>query len=314
MAQTLLDAEVEDHSSHGLSRLPLYLSRLRSGLVDPRPKIEVVAGTGAAVLLDGGNGLGPVVGTRAMELATTLSDEYGVGLCSVRHSNHLGSLSYFVKLAAAKGHLGICLSNGPPAVAPPGGTTPLLGTNPIAAGIPTADEAVVVDMATTQVARGRVAAAAAASETIPIGWGVDENGRDTTDPGAVLRGSLSSMGGAKGFALALLVESLTGVLAAAGVGPDVSGTAVASDRPSNVGHLMLAIKPEGLAPGFRERMSLLARTIRSTPPACSAKPVRMPGDTRRTHRQRRVAAGISLPEHLVRELNEMATEWGLRPL
>jgi LDH2 family malate/lactate/ureidoglycolate dehydrogenase len=192
--------------------------------------------------------------------------------------------------------------------------TPVLGTNPIGAGLPTTVHAVVVDMATTQVARGRVAAAAAASEAIPIGWGVDENGGDTTDPSAVLRGTLSPMGGAKGFALAVLVESLTGVLAGAGVGPEVSGTAVASDSPSNVGHLMLAIKPEGFAPGFPERMSRLADTIRSVPPFDSGVPVRMPGDTRRDQRQRRSERGICVSEHVLRELNELAAELGLRPL
>lgn len=314
VANTLLDAELEDRSSHGLSRLPLYVNRLRTGLLDPRPRIEVVTRAGAAVLLDGGNGLGPVVGKRAMELAMSVSDEFGVGLCSVRNSNHLGSLSYFVKLAATHGYVGVCLSNGPPAVAAPGSSKAVLGTNPIAAGLPTTGDPVVVDMATTQVARGRVAVAAAASEAIPIGWGVDEEGRDTTDPSAVLRGSLSPLGGAKGFALALLVESLTGVLAGAGVGPEVSGTAMASDRPSNVGHLMLAIAPDTFAPGFRQRMSRLGSLIRRTPPATPGARMRMPGDERRAHRQSRSLAGIHLPEGLIRELNQIAGELGVRTL
>jgi (2R)-3-sulfolactate dehydrogenase (NADP+) len=191
--------------------------------------------------------------------------------------------------------VGMAFTNTPPAMSPPGGATPYLGTNPIAAGFPTSGQPVIVDMATSQVARGHILKAARLGESIPEGWAVDAAGQPTTDPEAAIGGSLLPLGGQKGFALALLVEVVSGVLSGAAVGPEVVGTFAHADRESNVGHCFLAIDPEALAPGFARRMDSLSADIRRLGG-------RVPGDRRHAERERRLTEGVELSPQLVAEL------------
>src|SRR5260370_28457483 len=154
-------------------------------------------------------------------------------------------------------------SNPPPAMAARGASLPFMGRNPVRAAFPARDPPVVVGLAPSQVARGRILKAARLGEAIPSGWGLDAKGRSTTDPAEAINGSLAPLGGAKGFALATMVEALTGVLAGAAVGPQVGGTYLNSDKDSDVGHCFIAIDAEAIAPGFAGRRTGLAAAIRS---------------------------------------------------
>jgi len=313
-AECIVDADLEGQGSHGMLRLPFYARRIAAGQIVARPELKVLARRGASALLDAGNGLGPVAGLRGMDLACDLAAEAGVGLCAVRGGNHLGSMSFYVSHGARRGFLALAFSNTPPGVAPPGGRRPLLGTNPIAAAIPTPGLPVVIDMATTQVARGRVLKASLTGQSIPPGWALDSDGRDTTDAKAALGGSMVPLGGAKGFTLALLVEVLTGVLAGAGVSHEVGGTFVASDRPSNVGHSFLAIDPGTFGDGFAERVGQLSEMIRASEPVDPSVPVRVPGDRRHALRARAEVEGIEVGGELRLELAAVAAELGVPPL
>lgn len=304
VADSLVDAEATGQSGHGLIRLPFLLSRLKAGLIQPRPAMLVVQETSASALLDGGNGLGPVVGTRAIAIAVTKARGAGAGVCAVRRSNHLGAMGFYVDRAARDGVIALGFSNTPPAMAPPGAKLPFLGTNPIAAAFPTLDSPVVIDLATSQVARGRILKAARLGEAIPSGWGLDATGRSTTDPAEAINGSLAPLGGAKGFALATMVEALTGVLAGAAVGPQVGGTYLNSDRESEVGHCFVAIDAEAIAPGFAGRMTALAQAIRSLEPIDAQRPVRVSGDRRLREANARRADGVELADDLVAELEQ----------
>jgi len=299
VAACLLAAELEGQTSHGLVRLPLVVRRLRSGLINARPRMRVHGTQPAAAVLDADNALGPVAGARAVDLAVERARSCGVGVVAVRHSNHLGSLGFYLHRFLVQGMAGLCFSNTPPAMAPPGTGTPLVGTNPIAAGFPGRDGPVLVDMATSQVARGRILAARRAGRPIPEGWAIDVMGLPTTDPEAAIRGSLVPLGGDKGFALALLVELLSGVLAGAGVGPDVSGTFEDSDRESDVGHSFWALDPGAFGDGFAGRVERLAAGIHELGG-------RLPGERRHAERERRQADGVELPGPLVAELRELA--------
>lgn len=310
VAACLVAADLDGVSSHGVGRLPFYCRRLALGLIEPRPVLRELSRRPAAVLLDAGNALGPVAGRRAMTIASRLAGEAGVGACAVRAGNHLGMMSWYVETAAEEGVVAMAFSNTPPAMAPPGGRRALLGTNPVAAAFPTDGPPVVVDMATSLVARGRVRAAEAVGAAIPAGWASGPDGLPTTDPGRALAGSLEPMGGAKGFALALMVEALTGVLAGAGVGPEVSGTYAESGRPSDVGHLFLALDPKAFDSGFAGRMTQLAAALRQAEPAEGAGPVRVPGDRRRSERAARRRDGIDLDDTLVAELDGLAVKAG----
>ncbi len=297
VAESLVEAELEGHSSHGLIRLPLLLRRLQQGMIQPRPTMRLSGG--AAALLDADNGLGPVAGVRAAAAAADRARQHGVGVVAVRRSNHLGSLSYYVRRMAGHGLVGLAFSNTPPALAPPGARRPLLGTNPIAAGFPAESGLVVIDLATSQVSRGRILEAVRRGEAILEGWALDGEGRPTTDARQAIEGSLVPLGGAKGFALAVMVEALTGVLAGAGVGPAVAGTYEASDRPSDVGHCFWAVDADAIAPGFAGRMGRLAEEVR-------ASGGRMPGDRAAAERERRLREGIELPDTLEAEISEVA--------
>jgi LDH2 family malate/lactate/ureidoglycolate dehydrogenase len=308
VALCLVEAELEGRSSHGVARLPLYARRVRDGLVAAAPEMRVLSDREGVALLDAGNALGPVAGSLAMRIAVEKARAAGAGVCAVRGGNHLGALSFYVRMATEAGMIGLALSNTPPAMAPPGGRGAYLGTNPIAAGVPTSGPPVVIDMATSQVARGAVLGAASRGEPIPADWAVDADGRATTDPRAALAGSLVPLGGAKGFALALLVEVLAAVLPGAAVGPDVAGTYADSDRPSNVGHCFLALDPEAFGPGFRQRMDALAAALRAVEPVDPHRPVRLPGDRGRTERDARERSGLEIPDQLLDELRDIAGE------
>lgn len=297
VADSLVDAELEGQASHGFIRLPFVLARLRVGLINPRPSMRLTRGRAAVAVLDADNCLGPVAGMRAVEAATEQALAVGAGVVAVRRSNHLGSLGFYLRRFTASRVIGLAFTNTPPAMPPPGGRTPYLGTNPIAAGFPTSGEPVIVDLATSQVARGRILKAAQVGEQIPEGWALDAVGQPTRDPEAAIEGSLLPLGGHKGFALALLVEVLSGVLSAAGVGPEVSGTFVESDRESNVGHCVVAIDPAPLVQGFAERMDRLTEDIRRLGG-------RVPGDRRHSERARRLTEGIDLSDELVEELRK----------
>jgi LDH2 family malate/lactate/ureidoglycolate dehydrogenase len=290
-AESLVDAELEGQASQGLTRFPEMLERLHSGSINPRPQMTV-HGTGAVRRLDADNGLGQVAGARALDLAVELAREHGTGLVAVRGSNHLGALDFHVRRAAEQGLIALAVSNTPPAMAPPGTGTRYLGTNPIAGAFPTQGEPMVVDMGTSQVARGRVVEAGRAGQAIPDGWAVDAQGRPTTNPAAALGGAMVPMGGDKGFALALLVEMLAAALSGAAIGPEVG------DRfksPTNFGHAFWVILPDAAAGGFAERAQGVVDDLHRLG-------ARVPGDRRRSERARRERDGIEVPEHLRVEL------------
>ncbi len=291
VAECLVDAELEGQGSQGLTRFPELVERLRTGSINPRPRMTV-HGTGAVRRLDADNGLGQVAGAKALEVAIELAREQGTGLVAVRGSNHLGALDFHVRRAAGQGLIAVALSNTPPAMAAPGTATRYLGTNPIAAAFPTGAEPIVVDMGTSQVARGRVVEAQRAGRPIPEGWAVDTEGRPTTDPTAALAGAMVPMGGDKGFALALLVEMLAAGLAGAAVGPQIG------DRfksPTNFGHAFWVIDPAAVSPGFEARAQGVVGDLHRMG-------ARVPGDRRRAERAQREAAGIELPAPLRQDL------------
>lgn len=290
-AETLVDAELEGQTSQGLSRFPTMLRRLHDGGIAARPEMTV-HGEGAVRRLDAANGLGQVAGARALGLAIDLARTHGTGLVAVRASNHLGALDFHVRRAAGTGLIALAVSNTPPAMAPPGTGTRYLGTNPIAAAFPTEGDPIVVDMGTSQAARGRVVEAREAGRSIPEGWAVDAHGRPTTDPAAALGGAMLPMGGDKGFALALLVEMLAAVLSGAAIGPQV-GTHL--EAPTNFGHAFWVIDPDAAANGFAARAQGVVEDLHRLG-------ARVPGERRRAERERREREGIEVPDHLRHEL------------
>ncbi len=317
VARALVQADLEGVGTHGLGRLPNYVARLRGGLVNPRPRIAIVREQGATCLLDGDNGMGQVVATRAMAEAIRRAREHGIGCVGVRRSNHLGAAAFYCQMAVAEGMIGLACSNSPPGMAPWGGRRPFLGTNPLAFGFPAGRRApVIVDFATSVASRGQVLEAARAARTIPPGWAIDAEGRPTEDPQAALAGALLPMGGPKGYALAVAVEVLSAVLTGAGVGPGVASFFDNWAEPSNVGHLLAAIDIAAFADPavFAARMEALVGGLKAVPPAAGSPGVQVPGERRAARAAEAAARGLHLPPVLLAELGALAAELGAPPL
>jgi (2R)-3-sulfolactate dehydrogenase (NADP+) len=247
-ARILLLSETWGNPSHGLLRLPYYLARLSAGGCRADAELVPLTDAPAAVVYDGQSGLGHWQVWQAAETARDRCRTTGVAVATVADSSHCGALGAYVYPMVDAGQLGIVFSNGPAVMPPWDGAVPLLSTSPIAAGIPAKPTPIIVDMATTAVARGKIAAYAARGQELPEGWALDADGTPTTDAAAALRGMLAPLGGPKGYVLALLVEALTGGLTGPNLAVDVPDMFDPGDdaRPQGISHMILAIDPSAL--------------------------------------------------------------------
>ncbi|BCJ85600.1 Ldh family oxidoreductase [Effusibacillus dendaii] len=313
-SEVLVRADLTGVQTHGLSRLAAYIRAIQRGIINPRPHFTWKKGAAAVSTLDGDSGLGPVLGRAAMLEAIKLADQAGIGMVTVRRGNHAGIMSAYVDLAVQAGMIGWAFSNAQPAISPWGGSKAFFGTNPIAFGSPCqAHTPVIIDLATSKVARGNIILAAKTGDPIPDDWAVDEFGRPTTDAAAALRGAVLPMAGAKGYALALMVEILTGVLAGAQMAPHVGSVYEKESRVPGTGLCFIAINPTPFlgSDDFLSRMDQLVDGIHQVPPADGCSSVRVPGE-RRIHAERTARqTGVFLEESTLLELNQLALEFGI---
>ncbi len=263
----LVAADAWGRASHGLLRLPFYLARLADGGTDPRAELTKVSDRGPTLAFDGGNGLGHWQVWEAAQQAVPRARQSGLAAVSVGNSGHCGALGLYVLPAVEAGMVAMVFSHGPAVMPPWGGRAPVASTSPLAMGFPSSPRPVIVDLACSAVARGKIAEAASAGTELPEGWALDSSGQPTTDPAAALKGMLAPMGGAKGFALALAVEALT----AAVVGPNLS-TQVADPldpgstaQPQRIAHLVVVLDPQAFDVDGRsgERMQRLSQSVQS---------------------------------------------------
>jgi LDH2 family malate/lactate/ureidoglycolate dehydrogenase len=311
VTDALVSADLRGVDSHGVTRVPIYVKRLRLGLIEPRPSIRLAGDHGAVAVLDGGNGMGQVVASRAIEEAIRRASQHGVGLVGVRNSNHFGMAAYFAMQTLEHDMVGVALSNAPATMAPLGGARPYLGTNPLAIAVPAGDEPpIVLDMAMSTVARGKIILAAQEGVPIPEGWAVDSDGEPTTDPGKALEGMVEPMGGAKGYGLATMVEVLAGVLVGAAFGPHIGALYDNLTSPQRLGHLLAAIDVQRFdaADRFKERMDRLIQEIRAVPRARHVERIYLPGEIEWLTEQRRRQEGIELHQQTIRALEAVADD------
>lgn len=266
-ARVIVLADCWGVGSHGLMRLPFYLQRLGAGGYPPDADLRPVTDTGPLQVFDGGGGLGHwqlwTVATHASERCA----EYGVAAAAVGNSGHCGALGAYTLPALERGLVALVFSNGPAVMPPWGGGVPMLSTSPLAAGIPCTPRPAIVDMATSAVARGKIAAYAQRGEELPVGWGLGPNGEPTRDAQAALRGMLAPLGGAKGFALAFLVESLSAGLVGPALSVDTADMFATEDAatPQRIAHTVVVLDPgkfdvEG-GDAVRQRLATLSDNI-----------------------------------------------------
>lgn len=317
VARVQLDADLRGLYSHGMRAVPTYLERIRSGIINPRPSISV-EDRGVAALLDGDAGPGQVVATRAMEECLARAHRYRVGLALVHNSNHFGAAGYYAGLALKDNMIGFATTNGNLVLAPWGGLTPTVGNNPIAIAVPAADEPpILVDVAMSVVAGGKVDLIAAEKDELPAGWWLDSEGRPTQEIVAALAGLGIPIGapvaGHKGFGLAFAMEALAGALTGARAGREHTAEVEDGPIPWDEGHFFLAIDPALAMPidQFKRRIDQMIREVRDSRPVPGGAPVHSPGELGWKRRERALREGLMLPVSIYEALQRCASERGL---
>ena len=282
VARDLVRADLEGLPSHGVMQSEVYLEGLRRGSVSPRDTAEVVLDNDATAVLDAHNMLGHLSSHQAMALAVDKARRFGVAAVAVRNGFHFGSAGLYVQQATESGCIGMVLCNSRPVMPAPGGAQKLVGTNPLAFGIPTPDVPVIVDMATSAGTVGRLRVAKKAGKPIPEGWAVAANGDPTTDPSVALEGMLLPMGGAKGFGLALIADMMSGLLASGSWGDEIGGLHTDLDKPFGTSHFFVAFDVAHFRPiaDFLAEAGLATDRVRNSTPAPGHDKVHYPGERR----------------------------------
>lgn len=309
LADALLDADLHGSATHGLSRLGIYLKRIELGQIDPRAELVVEHRRSAVLVVDAANGLGQVQAARTLEHMLPLAREHGVVAATIRRSQHFGALGYYAGRAAREGMILLATSNGEPAMSPAGGYDPFFGTNPIAASFPTGRGwPVTIDLATSVVARGNIIAASREGYPIPEGWALDPDGNPTTDAERALAGTVLTMAGHKGYALALMVEMLSGVLSGAAVGPEIGSMYRQLDRPQDVGHFFCLLDIEAFIEldEFVRRVDRTIDQLKAGRRRPGVDEILVPGERSARTAEENRRLGVPLAPATVQELDELS--------
>jgi len=303
-----VDSNLCGHDSHGALRTPIYVKLIREGRVIPGAQMEIVEEHAASLVVDGHRGLGFVITERAQDLAIAKARQVGVTALSIREQSHVGRLGAYTERAAAQGFATMMMADsgrGPKSVTPFGGSDRRLGTNPISFSIPAdLDGPIMLDMATSAVAGGKIKVARSKGEPMGHGWAIDAAGNLTTDPEDFYNGgALLPLGGDqahKGYGLSFVVESLAAVLSGIGFGADAEGF-------PNDGILMILLNIEMFRPlaAFKAEMAEFARYVKASPPAAGVSEVLYPGELESRNRRRRSVEGIDLPQKVWDALEEL---------
>ncbi len=302
-ADALVDAEMQGLASHGMSRIPQYAMHLRNGRADGKAVPVIVNAKGGALLVDAQNGLAFPACALAVQETIRRARELGVSFAGVTRSHHFGVAAHHLQPVADAGLVGLAFGNSPAAMPTAGGRHPVFGTNPIAATFPRKNDApLTVDLSLSEVARGKVMMAAKEGKSIPLGWALDRDGNPTTDAKAALTGSMLALGGTKGAMLALVVELLVCALTGAAFGFEADTFFVDEGNQPNLGQAFLTIDPNALV----GRDMYLARVETLITELMKDAGVRLPGARRRELAARHQVTGITIPEALASELEQLA--------
>lgn len=304
-ARALVHADLHGVSTHGLSRLNIYLQRISKGLITAGAALEIERDGGSLLALDAANGLGQVQATKALELLKPRARQNGIAAATIRNSQHFGALGYFCSIAGDEGFILLAMSSGEPAMSPAGGVEPFFGTNPIAASFPTGKGyAVKIDLATSLVARGNIIAAQKRGEPIPEGWALDTEGNPTTDPSEALLGTVLTMAGHKGYALALMIEAFSSVLSGSAVGSAIGSMYKHMGRKQDVGHFFCLLNIEAIMDisQFKERMDAMIDSLKSSKRRPGVEEILVPGERSARNAAKNRKAGIPLTPETVNEI------------
>ncbi len=318
-SDVLVQADLRGIESHGVARILRYAGKIRRGEINPRPDIEVVSETPTTLLIDAGNGLGQVVGVYTMERCIEKAKRAGMCFATVRNSNHYGIAGYYAMMALDEDMVGVSSTNTWPLVVPTYGRKPMFGTNPIAVAVPTMNATpYVLDMATSVVPIGKIEVYERREKNVPIGWGVDSEGRDTTDPSKIRNGgSLLPLGGTvehagyKGYGLGVLVDILTGVLSGGVFGSEVGRPEDLT--PSKIGHFFGAVNIDAFMPKeeFKKRMDSMLQGLKDSPRAVTQSRIYYAGEIEAETQRLRLVDGIPMFWKVYETLKKLGNETGV---
>ncbi|KAH7162138.1 Malate/L-lactate dehydrogenase [Dactylonectria estremocensis] len=309
IARCLVAADLRGVDTHGMNRIPSYMERIRQGVLNAGAEPTVNQVTPVVAQVDGQNGFGFVAAHKAMAAAVESARVYGIGMASVKHSNHFGMSAWLVQQALDAGMMSLVFTNSSPALPAWGGRSKLMGVSPIACGAPgkkpTSD--FILDMAPSVAARGKIYKAKRRGEKIPLDWALDAEGRPTDDPAAALEGVMLPMGGPKGSALSIMMDVFSGVLSGSAFAGHVTNPYDPS-RPADVGHFLIAIKPDLFMSldEFRERMQYLYERVVGCEKAAGVDRIYFPGELEQLAQAEREKTGIPLVQAEIDALNEEA--------
>jgi LDH2 family malate/lactate/ureidoglycolate dehydrogenase len=314
VADSLVSANLRGLDSHGITRVGIYVDRLKKKLVNPIARIKVIKDKGPMLLIDGDNGMGAVVTLKAIRLGIERAKKFGVCTVAITQSNHYGAGAYYLKEAISSDLICHLYGHAPPTMAPWGGVKPYLGTNPYSFGCPAGKYApVILDMASSVVARGKILLAAKENMPIPEGWAIDTEGKPTTDAQAALAGSVLPFAGPKGYGIALMNDILAGILSSSNFGnqiPDLYRNLV---DIQNIGAFIQLTDIESFLPipNFYSRMETLIEDLKSMKPAQGVSEIFIPGEIEANNELSRENNGFPISAVEVKMLEDLGKPYGL---
>ena len=318
VSDSLVSADCRGFLSHGLMRTRAYVDRLRMSAIDPVAAPVVLSQSGPTMLIDGRNAMGQVVADFAIEHAIATARECGAGIACVRGSNHFGTCEYYALKASAVHMIGIVATvSATNIMAPLGGLEPLLGNNPLAVAVPTREAApLVLDMAMSVAAGGKIRLAAKTGEPIPESWAFDSAGKPTTDAKEAIAGTVRPVGDHKGYGLSLIVAMLSAILSGAAFGRDVTDLYGDSTTAQNVGHFVQVIDVSRFADVefFEREIDAAIELMHTARKAPGVERIFVPGEREHLRELEQMANGIRYPRKLIADLNALAADIGVRNL
>lgn len=312
VADMLVDADLTGISTHGVSRMAIYMERMEKGVMSRKNNIQITKESASAVVIDGGNTLGAATAKFAMETCIRKARETGCCFAAVKNSNHFGAAGYYTKMAAAQDMIGFACTNLTGKIAPFGSAEPFMGTNPISVCAPSNGKPFLLDMTPSVVALGKLILAQKLGQEIPLGLALDADGKPTTDPAAGRKGSLIPIGGPKGSGLAMAVDILSGILTGAGYGPHLHDL-YEFDAPQGIGHFMGAIDIAHFidVESFKSMMDTLTSEVKGLKKADGFSEILMPGEIELRKAEENAVSGIDLPDPVYEELTALGRPYGL---
>lgn len=315
VADSMIEANLRGVDSHGISRIKVYVDKIRAGAINPSGEIKILKDFNAIGLISGNDSLGQSTAYKAMNIAIEKARVYGIGAVGVQHTNHIGMASYYTLQAIEHDMIGLVLTNGSPNMPPLGGRQAMLGTNPLALGIPSGKEApYIMDIATSQASRGKIILAAKQGLPIPSDWAFTKEGLPTTDPNEALKGLVQPMAGHKGYVLSLGLDIMSGVLTGSRYADKIPHMYdFSKNEPQNIGNWIQAVNIEAFIELdlFKERMDDILRVMKNCDREPGCERIYTPGEIEYETRIKRLQQGIPVSKEVADELNNLSKDYNI---